>query len=171
MAKCYVWHMTIDGAVHRVDCVPKGNKYVLYLDDGFLTNVYRKSVGLPDLEIPLTICDKACSFIVWDQKPDLVVDGILLGRGMDHQQAKMKRQKDHQTVYRIIFWIGLMILAFAAVYTVLNVEKGLDYETLLFYSVTGVWMIIYGNDKSRRLTHPQNSPIICEEKNEGADLE
>ena len=171
MAKEHVWHVSIGGKNHRVDCVLKGNKYVLYVDDEFLTNVYRKSFGPDDVEVPVTICGKRCSFIVWDQKPDLVVDGILLGRGIDHQQALTRRQKNHQMVYWIIFCFGVMILVFVAVFAILSNGKSLDYDTLLFYTIVGVLMIIYGHGKTRRLTLPKNSPIIGEENSEGADLE
>lgn len=171
MAKEYVWQLTIDGEDHRVECILAGNKYTLYVNDAFLTNVYRKTFRLDDLELPVMICGKECLFIVWDAKPDLVMDGILLSRGVDYQQAMTKRNKDHQMVHRLVFWFGVTILVLVAVFAVIGVMNGQVYDDMLFYTVGGWFMVIYGHDKTRWLTHPKNSPIITEENNEGADLE
>lgn len=169
MAKEYVWNVLIDGEDHSVSCVLKGNKYVLHVDDEFLTNVYRKSMAPDDLECPVTICGKACLFIVWDAKPDLVVDGILLSRAVDHQQALAKRNKDFRMVYRVIFWCGVAILVLVAVFALLGLGNTADYDDMAFYTIAGVWMVIYGHDKTRRLTLPKNGPIIGEENDKGAN--
>lgn len=169
MAKEYIWDVTIDAEDHRVSCILKGNKYVLHVDDDFLANVYRKSMAPDDLECPVTICGKTCLFIVWDSKPDLVVDGILLSRGLDHQQALAKRNKDFRMVYRVIFWCGVALLAMVAIFALLGLGNAEDHDDLVFYTIAGVCSVIYGYDKTRRLTLPKNGPIISEENDKGAN--
>lgn len=170
MTKGYAWDLTADGATHSVECVLMGNKYVLFVDDIFLTNVYRKSIGVGDLQVPVSICGKECLFVVWDEQPDLAVDGMMLGSNRDYGTALEKRQKGHLKVYRSVFWIGVVLLAVVALLAAFGFGPAVGYDDLVIYAVAGVWMVLFGHIKIRRLTLLKNGPIIGKDKKEGADL-
>jgi uncharacterized protein YacL (UPF0231 family) len=95
MKKEYTWDVTIDGENHRVSCNLAGNKYQIWVDDEELTVVYRQSHRQMrnGLEREFSIGGKKCLFVVWDEKPDLVVEGMLLKSGKDYFQEKAKRKK------------------------------------------------------------------------------
>ena len=48
MGREYRWDLVLDGIPVTVTCEQKGNKYVLYLDDDHLNNIYR----LPKKQMP-----------------------------------------------------------------------------------------------------------------------
>ena len=110
MAKEYSWDVNINGEIHRVFCERSTNKYILYVDDTFLINVYREFVRKTQfgLETEVEICGKKCLFIVWDETPDLVVDGVMQGMNTDYEQAREKRKQGCCKGFRILFWIGLL---------------------------------------------------------------
>ncbi len=76
------WHVRIHGHKHRVTCKIEMNKYVIFVDDHHLTNIYRDSMKKMRMgfEQTLRICGQDCLFVVWDERPDLVVDGFIQGR-------------------------------------------------------------------------------------------
>lgn len=112
MAKEFNWDVSINGEDHRVCCVLSNNKYILYVDDEYLTNVYRKSVWEMQLglEAEVEICGKKCLFIVWDEKPDLVIDGVMQGKNTDYLQAREKRKQGCCKWFRILFWAGIAVM-------------------------------------------------------------
>ena len=106
----HTWNVIIDGVEHLIYCCFEGNRYVLYADDDHVANVYRKSVRAmwQGLEEPVTICGKPCLFIVWDEKPDIVVNGMLVGKGVDYHIAlkKEKLRNEAWLSHRILGWRG-----------------------------------------------------------------
>ena len=156
MGKEYTWNVTVAGVTHRVSCVTANNKYQIFVDDDFLTNVYRKSVramAREGLEEGLDICGKECLFLVWDEKPDLVVDGVLLGQGIDFASAKEKRFKGAKLVYRCVFWIGVALLALMGLCALMGWGEAIGWDDVIIYTVAAIWMMIYGGRKMWRLTH------------------
>lgn len=156
MAKEYSWNVNVDGVAHRVDCIPTNNKYQIFVDEDFLTNVYRKSVrsmARDGLEEKISVCGKECLFLVWDETPDLVVDGVLLGRGIDYAPEKEKRDKGAKTVYGIIFWIGVALLVLMGVCALLGWSKAIGWDDVTIYTIAAIWMMLYGGRKMWRLTH------------------
>ena len=156
MAKEYSWNVNVDGVAHHVDCIPTNNKYQMFVDEDFLTNVYRKSVramALDGLEEKISVCGKECLFLVWDETPDLVVDGALLGRGIDYASEKEKRNKGAKTVYGIIFWIGVALMVLMGVCALLGWSKAIGWDDVTIYTIAAIWMMIYGGRKMWRLTH------------------
>lgn len=156
MAKEYGWNVSVDGVAHRVDCIPTNNKYQIFVDEDFLTNVYRKSARSmvrDGLEEKISVCGKECLFLVWDETPDLVVDGVLLGRGSDYASEKEKRDKGAKTVYGIIFWIGVALLVLMGVCALLGWGKAIGWDDVTIYTIAAIWMMLYGGRKMWRLTH------------------
>lgn len=169
MAKEYVW----DVQSHRVCCVTANNKYQIFVDDEFLTTVYRKSfrVMMHDgLEEKISVCGKECLFLVWDETPDLVVDGVLLRQGIDYASAKEKREKTAKGVFRFMFWAGLGLLVYLAISVLLGRGPEIGWHAIAIDSVAAIWLMVYGGRKMWRLTHSENGSIMGKENSKGANL-
>lgn len=162
MAKEIVWNVLIDGMQYRITCENTGNKYIIHCDDDFVKNIYREGAGFSadHPEEPLTIHGKDCLFVVWDGKPDLVVDGMMLGRSIDYQKALTKRIKDFGLCYRIIFCCGAALLTLGVLLLVFGSEQMHDAHTFL---IAGVFCTIYSYLRIRRLTPKADKRIIAEE--------
>lgn len=124
MAKEYSWQISIDGESHQVCCERVNNKYILYLDDEHLTNVYREFSRKMHfgLETEIEVCGKKCLFVVWDEKPDLVVDGVMQRKKLGYEQAREERKQSCCKGFRILFWIGLIWVCAALLMAVLPVQ-------------------------------------------------
>lgn len=156
MAKEHIWNVSVGGMSHRVSCTLANNHYQIFVDDDFLTNVYRKSfraMARDGLEETISVCGKECLFLVWDETPDLVVDGILLGRGIDYASAKAKRDKSAKMVYAIVFWIGTALLILMGVCALLGWSRAIGWDDVTIYTIAAIWMMIYGGRRMWRLTH------------------
>lgn len=166
MKKEHQWNVTVDGLTYLVTCTLQGNKYVLYCGDDHVANVYH-SVRT-DSEAPIVVAGKECLFVVWDERPDLVVDGMFLDRKVDYTEALETRKKGFRLTYRIIFWCGIVTFLMTVGYHLLNIGKALEFSTMRFFATAGLFMVIYGNGKTRRLTHPHKRSIMSEDKTKGA---
>lgn len=151
MAKEYNWDLTLDGVAHRVCCVPTGNKYILYLDEEHLTNVYRESVRKMQfgLEIEIEICGKKCLFVVWDKTPDIVIDGVMQGKKLDYEQAREKRKQSCCKGFRILFWVGIFWVC-AAVHFATLPAPILDADKLIKSVCFGILLMIGGARYERK---------------------
>ena len=111
MKKEYTWEISLEGATHLVTCVPRGNKYELWVDDEDLTVVYRPGVRKMNhgLEQALSVGGKSCLFVVWDERPDLVVDDMMQESGKSYSKEKGKRKKGMITAYTIMFCAGIAL--------------------------------------------------------------
>ena len=168
----HTWNVIIDGVEHLIYCCFEGNRYVLYADDDHVANVYRKSVRAmwQGLEEPVTICGKPCLFIVWDEKPDIVVNGMLVGKGVDYHIALKKKNSGMRLGYRTVFWAGVALLVVRAVLLCVGMEKGMeDWIDAVISAVAGIWMVIWSYRSLRKLTLSQNRFIIGKENNKGAN--
>ena len=80
MAKEMKWKAEINGEVYVVHCVPQTSLFDVYVNEELAIRVPRKMKhDDSDSEYDLTIGGKRCQFVIYDGKPDLCVDGILLG--------------------------------------------------------------------------------------------
>ena len=96
MAKDLKWNVTIDGMEHTVSCVPQTSLFDVYVDEELAIRVPRKMKhDDSDSEYDLTVAGKACQFVVYDGKPDLCVDGILIGaqRELDRLDRRSRRRR------------------------------------------------------------------------------
>jgi hypothetical protein len=154
MAKEYFWDVTIDGEPHQLYCSFTGNKYVLYVDDDHIANVYRKSVATMwhGMEEPVTICGKECLFLVWDEKPDFVIDGRLIGKNIDYEKALKKKNNSLFTAYRIVFGAGLLLLTLLVVLICMRWVT-FDLHDLIICVGVGIWMTVWGGKNMIQRPH------------------
>jgi hypothetical protein len=147
----HTWDVTIDGVQHEVYCRFEGNRYVLYADDDHVANIYRKSTHTmwQGMEEPVTICGKPCIFIVWDEKPDIVVDGRIVGRGISYEKALKKKNSGFLVGYRIFFWVGVLLVSVVAALALNRWGSIISWRDYIICGGTGIWMIIWS---ARNLT-------------------
>lgn len=96
LAKDLKWNVIIDGTEHLVSCVPQTSLFDVYVDEELAIRVPRKMKhDDSDSEYDLTVAGKLCQFVVYDGKPDLCVDGILLGaqRELDRLELRSHRRR------------------------------------------------------------------------------
>ena len=144
MAKEYTW--AVDG--HRITATFKINKYVIHVDDDHVTNVYRlpaKQMRF-GMEESVTILGKTCLFIVWDEIPDLVIDGKMVRRGVDYTKAKESRRRNMIAIYTAIAVFGLIDLLGVFLYAwfgfLLMTDDAIRVWSALLSA--GIWMVGMG---------------------------
>ena len=146
MGKSYSWNFTLDGVNHHLSATLKNNRYILYLDEEHLVNVYR----LPPqkmrygLEETISILGHACLFIVWEDIPDLVIDGKMVHRGVNYAKAKEARRHNMEVMYTATAIFGLVALAGAFVFACFDI---LNEDNLRIFSAllsAGIWMVGHG---------------------------
>ena len=165
----HTWDVTVDGVEHQVYCRFEGNRYVLYADDDHVANVYRKSVHTmwQGMEEPVTMFGKPCSFIVWDEKPDIVVDGRIIGRGISYEKALKRKDSRLKIAYGAVFYSGILLLIVLFLRLCLGLHPE-DWFDAVISAVAGLWMTIWGGKNMFQLTGRKNEPIISEDKSKGA---
>lgn len=112
MAKDLKWNVVINGTEHLVSCVPQTSLFDVYVDDELAIRVPRKMKNDDsDSEYDLVIAGKTCQFVVYDGKPDLCVDGILIGaqRELDWLDRRSRRR-------RLFAGMGLIIACTYAIF-------------------------------------------------------
>lgn len=149
MAKEYCWDISIDGESHQVCCELSNNKYILYLDEEHLTNVYRDFPRKMHfgLEAEIEIRGKKCLFVVWDETPDLVVDGVMQGKKIDYEQAREKRKQSSCKAFRILFWVALLWTCAVSLLTVVHI---LTAEQCFRFVWVGILLMIAGASFRRK---------------------
>lgn len=145
MAKEYAWDVTINGAPHRVTCTLPGNKYEIWVDDEDLTVVYRRSFRKMSrgLEQELQIGGEKCLFLVWDERPDLVVDGVILRNGKNFFKEKEKRKKHMITALWSLFVFGVAVLGIAVALICFGfADDSWDWFDYGAYILAGIWIVV-----------------------------
>lgn len=145
MSKELKWNVTVDGCDHCVSCRATGNKYEIWVDDSDLTVVYRPSFRRMGrgLEHELKIGGKSCLFLVWDERPDLVVDGVLQYSGKDYLKEKAKRKRVMVRTLWGLTAFGAVVLGYAIVSLCLGLrEDPLDWIDSAVYILAGLWIIV-----------------------------
>lgn len=139
MAKEYEWNAEIDGESYKIQCVISNNRYILYVNDDNVATFYRKMFR-NSIDKPLNIGTQQCRFVVWDEVPDLVVNGRLLTRDCDYQPTRNKRSK--------VFLIGgiamTVIGALAILAYLVLLIGGEDVSQWRFTVVTAALFMISG---------------------------
>ena len=90
------WVADIGGKEYSVRCVPQTSLFDVYVDDELVIRVPRKMKhDDSDSEYDLKIGGKLCQFVIYDGKPDLCVDGVLLGaqRELDYLEQRSRRRR------------------------------------------------------------------------------
>lgn len=168
----YLWKVTVEGVEHRISCSVEGNRYVLYADDDHVANIYRKSARTMwyGLEESVTMFGKRCTFVVWDEKPDVAVDGVLIGSGVDYQQALVKKNARKLVGYRVAFWCGILLIAvLVALICFGRVNNPEDWIDTGIRAAIGIWFVSFSVWKLRRLTRDANRSIIGEDNFQRSD--
>lgn len=142
MAKEFSW----DVRGHKLTASLKGNKYVLNLDDDYLTNVYRlhPSKMRYGLEASITVLGEKFIFVVWEEVPDLVVDGRMLHRGVDFRIARENRRRNMENMYTAtaIFGVIALLGVFLFAWFGLLHDENLSGWTAVM--TAGIWMVGMG---------------------------
>lgn len=123
----------------------------MYLDEEHLTNVYRESVRKMQfgLETEIEICGKKCLFVVWDETPDIVIDGVMQGKKLDYEQAREKRKQSCCKGFRILFWVGLIWVCAVLLATVLPAQI-VDADKCVHLVWLGIMLMIGGARYKRK---------------------
>lgn len=114
MAKEYTWTL----GEKEISCQESGNKYFIYEGEKFITTVYKKMFGIIDEE--LTLCGITCRFVVLNEKPDLAVDGTLLGSGGNYAEQKEKHRKSACAGAAAEIILGLAALCGLIIFSVIK---------------------------------------------------
>ena len=96
MAKELKWEAEIDGETYLVHCIPQTSLFDVYVNEELAIRVPRKMKhDDSDSEYDLTIGGKRCQFVIYGGKPDLCVDGILLGAQaeLDYLDRRSRRRR------------------------------------------------------------------------------
>ena len=157
MSNQFTWNVTINDAAHKVSCVVNGNRYEIWVDDEELTIVYRSSFRKMrrGLERQIQIDGQKCLFLVWDDRPDLVVNGILQRSGKDFMKEKQRRKKNMIITCWCMFGFGLAILGFVAVsFFIIGLNReGMSWRHYSLYILAGLWIMIDSLVEMKRWKH------------------
>lgn len=139
MAKEYEWNTQINGESYKIQCMISNNRYILFVNDDNVATFYRKMFR-NSVDKPLTIGGQQCRFVVWDEVPDLVVDGKLLTRDCDYQPTRQKRGKVSLICGIVMAVIGVLaILAY-----LILLAGGEDVSQWRFTVIAAVLLLISG---------------------------
>ena len=146
MGKTTIWEFELCGKTVTVSCERKGNKYILYLGDDHLTNVYRVNAKKMryGLEEEITIGSERCMFVVLDETPDLVVKGRMVKRDVDYAAFKEKRRSGMERLYTLIAVLGVVLLASVMMYAYLAPLTLEILEGWISVLIASFWMISVG---------------------------
>ncbi|MBQ8862108.1 MAG: hypothetical protein IJ021_05155 [Clostridia bacterium] len=116
MSKEYVWKLPVGGAEKEISCEASGNKYFLYAGDAFVDTFYKNASG--DVDEEVTLCGIHCRFVSFGDKPDLVIDGIMLSSGKDYEKEKAARTKANKGFAVAEIVVGVFALASLIIYAI-----------------------------------------------------
>ncbi len=116
MAKEYVWKLPTENGEKEITCEADGNKYHLYIGDAFIKTVFKNMSG--NAEVEMTIAGVPCIFVSVADKPDLVVDGRMLGSGKLYEAEKRENSKNLATFALIEIFIGIAALIAFVVWSI-----------------------------------------------------
>lgn len=152
MAKEYRWEIMVDGKNATVVCVLQGNKYRLFLNDDHISDIYRlppKKMHYGLVE-DIRIGNERCRFVVWEEIPDLVVDGKLVSRGVDFETARENRRRNMENMYTATAVFGVVALFAAFLFVTLGfltMENIHVFTSLLMAGIGMVGMGLYYRGK------------------------
>ena len=147
MGKEYVWKLPTENGEKEITCEADGNKYHLDSGDAFIKTVFKNMSG--NAEVDLTIAGVPCKFVSLADKPDLVVDGRMLGSGNLYKTEKCENEKNLITFALIEIFIGIaaLIVAIVMAFSDKNVFSG-DWTYFASYApsfIIPIAFIIFGS--------------------------
>ncbi len=116
--KEYCWEAELAGRKRKIICVRNHNKYNIFVDEDFHSSVYRESgrqMSTFGMEKPVVIDGETCFLVVWNEKPDFVVNGKLLSQNTDYEKAVQDRKRSMCNFWDLVFLIGCFLLAFVLI--------------------------------------------------------
>ncbi len=129
MGKEYTWKLTVGESEKEVSCEASGNKYFLYAGDAFVDTYYKNTSG--DLDEEVVLYGVPCRFVSFNDKPDLVVDGVMLSSGKSYEEEKGKRTKSNKTFAYAEIVIGIFALAAFIIYAIVKSNITLLFPTFI----------------------------------------
>ena len=117
--KNLAWDVQVNGKYFLVQCVDKGNKYELFVDEAPLTTVWKKYEIREDIEQDIKIGGKVCQFVVYDGEPDICVDGVLLHAEEEYLYTLRKNRR-----YDILTGFLMTIVGILAILSFIVLKRG-----------------------------------------------
>ena len=167
MSKEYVWKLPVGGAEKEITCEASGNKYFLYVGDAFVDTYYKNTAG--DVDVEVTLCGVPCRFVSLGDKPDLVVDGVMLSSGKDYAAEKAKHTKANKGFALAEIVVGVFALASLVLYAILkgNLTALLPvFVVPAGFIALGVYELLSAYKKSKKNTETEETDKEAEEKTE-----
>jgi hypothetical protein len=167
MSKEYVWKLPVEGTEKEISCEASGNKYFLYVGDAFVDTFYKNASG--DVDEEVTLCGVPCRFVSFGDKPDLVVDGVMLSSGKDYEKEKAARTKANKGFAVAEVVVGVFALASLIIYAI--VKGNLTALLPVFvvpagFIALGVYELLSAYKKSKKNTETEETDKEAEEKTE-----
>lgn len=114
MEKEYQWSATVDGETHTILCQVMNNKYVLWVDDKFLKNIYRKAFQRTrgGIDETLELWGKTCHFVVG---PDEWVGFFVDDQSLEEQDAGASYKQRMGQYKRVMLICSAAVVAITGV--------------------------------------------------------
>lgn len=124
MQREYVWNVAIGGVEHQIGCRFAGDRYELYADGVYAVEVLRDRISTmwDGMQKPVSLFGKECLFVVLDEVPDLVIDGIMVGRKREYEKVLRQRARRPYVGYGVL--LGSCVLLLVAVVWLLASGRG-----------------------------------------------
>ncbi len=140
MSKEYTWKLPVGGAEKEISCEASGNKYFLYAGDAFVDTYYKNTSG--DVDEEVVLYGIPCRFVSFGDKPDLVVDGVMLSCGKSYEAEKAARAKTNKGFAVAEIVIGVFALAAFIIFAIVKDRLTMlipAFIVPLAFIVFGVW--------------------------------
>ena len=146
MKKEYTWKLPTENGEKEITCEVDGNKYHIYVGNAFVKTVFKNMSG--NAEVELTLAGVPCRFVSLADKPDIVVDGRMLGSGTLYETEKKENEKNLITFALIEIFIGIaaLVVAVMMAFSGENMKSG-DMTYLVSYIpafIIPIAFIIFG---------------------------
>lgn len=167
MSKEYSWKLTVGGAEKEISCEASGNKYFLYAGDAFVDTYYKNASG--DVDVEVVLYGIPCRFVSFGDKPDIVVDGVMLSGGKDYEKEKAARTKANKGFAVAEIVIGVFALAAFIIYAVVKNQLTMlmpAFIVPLAFIAFGVWELCSMSkkrNKKEKKTEENEDPEESEE--------
>ncbi len=151
MGKEYTWKLAVGETEKEISCEASGNKYFLYAGDTFVDTLYKNASG--DVDEEVVLYGVTCRFVSFNDKPDIVVDGVMLSSGKAYEAEKAARTKNNKAFAVSEIVIGVFALAAFLIYAVVKNQLNLLFPTFivpLAFIAFGVYELLSINKKGKK---------------------
>ena len=128
---------------------------------------YKNASG--DVDDEVTLCGVPCRFVSFGDKPDLVVDGVMLSSGKDYEKEKTARTKANKGFAVAEVVVGVFALASLIIYAIVkgNLTALLPvFVVPVGFIALGVYELLSAYKKSKKNTETEETDKEAEEKTE-----